>query len=356
MKKVFVVVAIGIGIFFSPTIWGGQVKPTPEVSLKDWCDSLGQGLEEGPAAHYYTQTYVADDLRNGHFMELAHKVAAWKKDYCYWNDGHPKMSALLMGYQRAFNKETDWSVNASRVSNLKKTYPQTDFAALAEAKYWIDYAWNARGNGFASSVTPDGWKLFRERMQIAEKVLTDSKSYASSLPGWYEQMIIVQNVLDRPEKDIDKTFIEGANKYKTYLPIYKAMGNYMYPKWGGSWEMYDNLVNWSVENTKATEGDSFYARLYIIAGSEMRAGEDLFKVTKASWAKMKKGFDDLIHRYPLSMWNLNNYAAFACRANDKKTFLILREKIGPNIIGQAWASDYSLDLCDHKLGYAKGDL
>jgi len=48
-------------------------------------------------------------------------------------------------------------------------------------------------------------------------------------------------------------------------------------------------------------------------------GFDLFKNSKASWSLMKLGFDQLMLRYPKSTWNLNVYAAFACRANDGAT-------------------------------------
>ena len=39
---------------------------------------------------------------------------------------------------------------------------------------------------------------------------------------------------------------------------------------------------------------------------------------------MKKGFEDIVERYPHSAWDMNNFAAFACRAHDGDTYRTLR--------------------------------
>jgi len=75
---------------------------------------------------------------------------------------------------------------------------------------------------------------------------------------------------------------------------------------------------------------------------------NLFKDTYASWPRMKKGFEDLMHLYPHSKWNLNMFASFACQAGDKKTFQEVRFRIGKSVVPEAWRSNYSLDLCEHQ--------
>jgi hypothetical protein len=145
-------------------------------------------------------------------------------------------------------------------------------------------------------------------------------------------------------------FLEGTQKFKTYYPTYFTMLNFLLPKWSGSWKTVDNLVQWSVENTKEIDGNSMYARLYWSAAESLSEKEKLFKDTRASWSKMKRGFDDLMERNPKSKWNLNNFARFACMAGDKKTYVALRRKIGKDVIDEAWKGNTSLDLCETKFG------
>lgn len=322
------------------------------VSQKHKGCNVPEGLpDDGPDALQAYSEVVKDYFWHDDAL-LDGIASAWMNPECVWDDGRPMMTALDTGYEAAYDGQPDWSASLSRVDDLKKKYPGKAFVALADADYWVSYAWNARGGGFASSVTPDGWRLFKERMETAEKVLNDAKPYASQMPSWYNKMIIIQSALDRPAEERDKIFLDGARKYKTYYPTYFTMLRFLSPKWGGSWGTVDNLVKWSVDNTKETDGNSMYARLYWYASGDFPAGR-LFKETHATWPKMKQGFEDLMARHPKSKWNLNNFARFACVANDQSTFLKLRNQMGKDVIEAAWPPNTSLDLCETKFGYSQ---
>lgn len=325
------------------------------VSSEDRCKS--NNINDGPFGIFnranevsYAVT-ISDDIN-----ALDAKLKSWGADgsqpMCLLDDGRPYISAIIEGY-RILLKGSKWDLLLSEIKDRRKKRPQSAAYALLEAEYWIRYAWDARGSGFSSTVTDMGYKLFNERIEKAEKVLLDSKPYASAIPVWYAQMVTVQSVLDRPLTDRDKTFLEGTGKNKTYYELYFNMLNYLSPKWGGSWGTVENLVRWSVENTHETEGTSMYARLYWSTYSGLPEGVKLFGDTYASWPKMKKGFEDLMQRHPKSNWNLNNFAKFACLANDKHTYVSLRKRIGDDIEVAAWSGETTLDLCDHKMGYAK---
>jgi len=314
------------------------------------CSTSVGSANDGPEAINELAGMVATLFWNNEDL-LKRSVDDWNTPTCVFEDGRPKMSVFQDGLNYAFKNQSDWSKSKARLEYLKNKFPNEAFVALAESRYWCQYAWNARGSGFASSVTPEGWKLFRERLERAEATLINTKTYSSQIPDWYVEMIIVQSALDRPEEERDKTFIEGTQKFKTFYPIYFTMLNYLSPKWGGSWETVDNLVTWTVEHTQTIEGNSMYARLYWAASGGLPQGDQLFKNTRAKWKLMKKGFEDLMRRHPKSNWNLNNFAKFACQAGDKSTFLSLRKQIGANVINAAWSGDTTLDLCEAKYGF-----
>jgi hypothetical protein len=330
-----------------------SLTPVAPPSLKDMgCNILWKTRNDGPDGMEALKGVVGAYFWNNETLlqEVADK---WINPECMLDDGRPMLTALDYGYGMAFENQPDWSASLNRVEYLKKKFPDKAFVVLAEAIYWSDYAWNARGEGLASSVTPEGWRLFHERLEKAEKVLIDTKSYASQMPAWYDEMILVQSALGRPAEERDKTFLEGARKFRTYYPTYFTMLNFLTPKWGGSWDAVDTLVKWSVDNTKETDGNSMYARLYWSASGGLIDGTSLFRDTRASWPKMKQGFEDLMARHLRSKWNLNNYARFACMANDQSTFLKLRSQIGKDVIAAAWPPNVSLDLCETKFGYSQ---
>jgi hypothetical protein len=63
--------------------------------------------------------------------------------------------------------------------------PNSITARVALATALTRWAWVARGNGFASTVTPEGWKLFNERIGQAQLVLEGSKNMPAKCPQWY---------------------------------------------------------------------------------------------------------------------------------------------------------------------------
>ena len=69
------------------------------------------------------------------------------------------------------NKPSHESVFKQVEPLLLANWPQEAAIHLLRGDYYIDYAWHARGNGYADTVTEEGWKLFGERLALAEEAL-----------------------------------------------------------------------------------------------------------------------------------------------------------------------------------------
>jgi hypothetical protein len=281
------------------------------------------------------------------FDDLERLVADWNNPDNRFADGRFKLRILTEGLKHRFAMES-WDSDYQIIKRWRAKYPQSAGAAIAEAEYWYDYAWDARGHGYSDSVSKEGWKLFGERLHIAEKTLLESEDYASTNPAWYVLFLHVAEALQWPKESFLKFSDEGSQKYKYYYGIYFGTVEYLTPKWGGDWKLVDDYIKGVVEKTKDTEGNSMYARLYWAADCNCGDKFNLFHDTLASWPKMKKGFEDIMKLYPHSAWNLNQFASYACQAGDKETFQSLRFRIGKNVTPEVWRSNYSLDLCEHQ--------
>jgi hypothetical protein len=192
-------------------------------------------------------------------------------------------------------------------------------------------------------VSNKAWELFRERKERARRTLQDAKQYAGENPLWQTQMIRLAWDLDRSQKAVFALFADAVKRDPWFLSHYFAVANRLTPRWGGDIEQYRQFTDDSVTRTQATDGVTMNARLYWFY-AEIE-NDQPFGELGIPWAKMKAGFDDLIIRYPTS-WNINNYASFACRANDKEAFLRLLPKLSPKEIRQeAWPTGYSFETC-----------
>src|SRR5438552_17887560 len=57
---------------------------------------------------------------------------------------------------------------------LFKNYPGEYLTYLLKGHFYLHYGWYARGTGWAQDVSPEGWKLFGERLRIADKALRNA--------------------------------------------------------------------------------------------------------------------------------------------------------------------------------------
>lgn len=299
-------------------------------------------------------TFLDEALReeNSKFEKLNLVINEINKQDCKLQDGRYAINFVMYGFENAFKGMDNWDLLLSKIQKLKKAQPNAAYPTLAEAKYWIDYAWIARGYGFAASVTPEGWKLFNERLTNAKSILIKNKKIGSTSPAWYELMVNVETGLNSTQENKDKYFLEGFTRYKTFLPLYITKRNSLEPKWGGSWKDVDKFINWSANNTKNTDGLSMYSQLYFGVFSNMTEPSDFFSNTLVDWSKYKQGFEDLIRLHPKSQFHLNAYASMACLANDKETYLKIRNKI-QQPTEWSWAFNFSINDCDSKYGYKK---
>lgn len=287
-------------------------------------------------------------------MREAHE---WESPKCVLANGEPRILALEEGFNRVFEQEPDWSKSAARVKAIKDQYPKEPATALLEASYWVKYAWNARGGGYANTVSPDAWKLFEERLKKAETILLDSKDYASRYPGWYSLMIKTQSALGRPPVDRDKTFFEGVSRFtpeQGAIDIALEMLVYLLPRWGGNWDTVDTMINWTTEHAKEYLGTGTYALLYRYAIINSESPAKAFEETHASWPKMKKGYEDLVKRFPKGYSIQNRFAAIACLAGDLKTYAQVKRGIPKDKVDSAtWLRDAPMAACDVKAGLVK---
>jgi hypothetical protein len=266
------------------------------------------------------------------------------------DDGIPRALGISRGLSQSLDAWKSWNSDLDRVARWRRQRPGSYGVDLVEVMIWRQWAWSARGVYYASTVTPEGWKLFNERLAHADEVLNRSESGASKSPLWYQLRLAVARDLGWDRKRVQPIFDEATRRFPWYVVYYLSLTDYLSPKWGGSYEAVDIFARQSV-TTRLGSDHSLYTRVYWLLSEGAGPEFEPFRDSRASWPLMKTGFEGLMKRYPNSFWNLNAYAAFACRANDGPTYAALRVKIGQEVIPDAWPSNYSTDVCDeHLLG------
>jgi hypothetical protein len=223
--------------------------------------------------------------------------------------------------------------------------PESAFAQILPAMQLHSAAWRARGNGYASEVTAEGWRLFGERNRQAWKRMMAVRSRSSSLPTWYEESIAIGIDAGIDRAELRGLFDEGIERFPGYHGIYFAYLRTLSPRWGGNYAAADVFVREQVAASTNPHGEMLYTNLYW--NLDRKEGGDLsfFKDSRVDWSRMRTGFEALLEKYPDKM-NRASFAAYACRAGDGRTYLKLRKEVEQLDFSNVAPSGVSLETCD----------
>jgi hypothetical protein len=306
--------------------------------------------DEGPAAIDRASLNAIVLFNAKRYDDLDNLIARYATLQDRVDDGRFKLSGISKFIRMAFDQRAP-GVLLTDVERWRAANPQSPGAALLEADYWVNAAWQARGSGYANSVSPEGWRLFHERLERAQKALSDSEPYASSNPLWYIEGLVVRRGLNASTNEQLAFYERGLKGFPEFFPLHFTLIEALLPKWGGSNEAIRAFIESVVKRSPPSLKAQMYTRLWWDADNASPLHVDVFRDMGASWARMKEGFDSLDESYPNSVWNRGNYASFACRAGDVTTYIRLRTELGDKIniyVKKIFPSNASLDVCDER--------
>jgi hypothetical protein len=327
--------ALMLSIPFAQAQWWNRMDMTPP---KYW------GTPFAPKVVYTHETFrQASQAAHGYFWsddfeKLDRMYDELARDGVRATDG----SSMIAPFAEVFAQAGSSPVFDKAMADWAAKSPQSHLRPLAMAIRWQGDAWRARGGGSAGATPDEAMQIFQERLGRATKALEQAEPEGRKSPLWYWVALIVAGSSQQPETEFDALFDESVARFPYYQPLYYTRVNYLLPQWGGSYEAVDRFVQRAVARTRETEGESFYAWIYLDIARKV--GGDLFATTLATWPKMKKAFEDLVARYP-DPYNRNAFASVACYARDRETTASLLTVLGKDAQLGQWFEGVSTESC-----------
>jgi hypothetical protein len=233
-------------------------------------------------------------------------------------NGRWMLQSVGLGFDQALPRiAADPARLKSFLAALKERMPDSRLRPSIEAAAWMASGWNHRGHGYASTVSPEAMKLFREDHERALRALEEGEAKGKASPLWYQAALSIAGVTGQPPVVLDRIFDEAVARFPLDLRLYDTRLNFLLPQWGGDIDGVDRFIRRAVALTQATEGTSSYAALYYKV-RRGRQGADFFGGTRASWKLMRHAYEDGILLDGDDEW-LNFYGTFACIAEDHVT-------------------------------------
>jgi hypothetical protein len=230
-------------------------------------------------------------LRQRKFDELETIAATYRRDKTRDRDGRRLIHVFYAGTDAQAETPEQWLSDLELLEAWLQAHPKSLGAQLSLAIFWRDYAWNARGNGFANTVTPERFALFQERLAKSTAAITKCEALDQRDAHLYlfQVQLAVPGALslDALETALNKSLELDPED----LEIVRSAVAYFLPRWHGGAGDTEKFAERAAELTKQRCGDAAYT--LAVAGAAGYHGTKVFHDFRFDWDRVKAGFADL---------------------------------------------------------------
>ncbi len=234
--------------------------------------------------------------------------------------------------------DADWQALITKLQGWVAANQQSPTPRIAMAQAYLTFAWKARGNGLAKTVTQQGWALFNERVQSARITLEEGRSISVDCPEWYRAMQTVALAQGWPRKQVDDLAQAAMIHNPEYYYFALAEANYLLPKWYGRPGDSQAYASRMADAVGGREGDA----LYFLVAAHLNCCKRI-QAPGMDEARLQRGFAAIDQLYGSTTRQRNEAAFLALRAADTTAAQTLFARIGNDWSAAVWGSKARFD-------------
>jgi len=227
-------------------------------------------------------------------------------------DNEPILKQTSTGFDKAFQAED-------------RDNPQAD---VLDGEFYVDDAWNARGSGYANTVTTQGWQNFRDRLASANRILNDVYARYPQEPGAAYSMMDVVLGQEETRDQMELWFQRGLQVEGNHFRLCMAKRWYLLPRWYGS---DAEVFAFGLECAKSTNWADKIPMLLIECISDRADREPGVYADPEIWTPVEKVYRDYLSHYPDST---HYRSLFTLAAAQGGHWDVVKEQL--KILGDDW--------------------
>lgn len=215
-------------------------------------------------------------------------------------------------YQAAFDHVDE---RLAKIPDLKEKRLQTILKAIrlqTRGIFLIRSGWEARGSGFANTVTEEGWKTFHERLTEARKVLHESWELKPNDYRTANFMLMVEKAIGGDRDEMEKWFERAMKAFPMNKKACEQKLDWLDPKWHG------NLEDLMAFGRACRDTKNWEAGITLqLADAHFRASQHLDKEEKTRYLRsqevrgdIQKVYEEYLKHYPGDNEERSRYAAY----------------------------------------------
>jgi len=249
--------------------------------VRDWLDLALARYGEGAADPEVPERHLQDmaELQTGTWMQLTRD--------------------RLVGFTKVYDA-------------LAKARPESTLPLVLKGEVYTQYAWDARGSGWANTVTEAGWKKMAERLGEAEKALTEAWTKNPTDPRAPTLMIGVELGQSKGRAVMETWYKRAMEADPDNQEACEKKMYYLEPKWHGNAEA---MLAFGRELLAAGNWEGRLPFQLVQAHMTLAAyGEnaEAYYRDDRVWKDIQEVYTKALKHNPSSTWDRTYYARMAC--------------------------------------------
>lgn len=328
------IVSLALGLVLFPVTAPAKLAFQPQRMIQPGAGTLAEsGIEEESVATTRLKANLADLLLHDKYDEIEGIADKIRTDKTRLVGGGWLLKQLYFGLEAS-----NGTMPEEHIAELKAwivARPQSITARVALAKAYTSYAWLARGNGYADSVTPERRQRFKERIAEAQKVLDDSANITPMDPEWFAEMQTIALAQSWDGARSTALFDKAVTFEPTYFYFYKYYANYLQPKWDGKEGEAAAFARKSADAIGGPEGDFLYFHIAMVV---LAANNGNVDASQMDWARLQRGCQAQRDLYGVVDFDINQFALMAWRFRDRDVARPIFNEIGDKWSKEVWGN------------------
>lgn len=221
------------------------------------------------------------------------------------------------------NREIYWP---GQFNEWCKARPKSAMAFLIRGRAGIDYAWAARGSGFANTVSNSAFQTFHERLLNAKADLEKAQSLDSDCVHATAALITVHMGLSRGRPNF-QLLQKVVNKRPLLLNAYVRCLSASFPKWGGSWEEAARVIAFAKQNMKNDKRWKSLVFDFHMERAYRSPNPAAYLNKKEVRTELTQTYEDLALAFPKSLIPVDQAMRWAATARLQTRMVKMRSKL-----------------------------
>lgn len=213
--------------------------------------------------------------------------------------------------------------------------PDSHFALLCTGSCLVEYGYFGRGGGYAGSVTEQGWRVFRERLEAGRAHLESAFAINPSDPIAPRELIWAATGLSLGRDEVDRQLARAAVADPAFFEIQMSVLTYLLPRWHGSHEeMLEHARAAAAAAAPGSPVPRVLTQAHFMVYEDLvtaRAGAAEYFRDPEVWREIRDVNVRILRDFPDSTQIRNWYARAAFLAGEHA---VAREQF--RLIGDAW--------------------